>query len=144
MPQSNKPYTKRMYDAESEERIYGDIPETLYKNFKHALIDPKIKQKKAMSNAIQLWLDNQDNLKSNCMVCGKTLEFTGFLIYNKHTFESAVNNLKHNMLCDNPECTIEFEKTHDIDNFNELVKQYGDDKLDFCDAIQKSWDADEQ
>lgn len=144
MAPSTKPYTNRMYDAESEERIYGDIPETLYKTFKHTLVDLKIRQKKAIADAIKLWLDNQDKIKSNCLICGSPLGFDGFLIYGKHTFESAVTDLKYNMLCDNPGCTIEFEKTHNIDNFNELVKQYGNDKFDFCDAIQKSWGGGKQ
>lgn len=129
-----------MYDKESEFRIYADLPESLYDNFKHALVNTKIKQKKAVAEALQLWLDNLHNLKSNCMVCGKTIDYKGFIIYNQHSFESAILALKQNMLCDNPECIIEFERTHDIDNYNTLFELHKNDKWDFRDAIWKSWE----
>lgn len=139
MTESMKPYTKRMYDAENEYRIYADIPDSLYKKFKHALVDQKIRQKKAITEAIKLWLDNQDNIKSNCLVCGKPLDFKGFLIYGNHTLESAMNSLKRNMICDNPKCTIELERIHNIDNYNALKELHSNDAYDFCDAIWKSW-----
>ena len=140
MRTTEAPYTNRMYDAESEYPIYAHVPESLYIEFKVELVKTKIRQKKAVKEAIKLWLDNQDTIKSNCLICGVPIEYTGFLVYGDHTFESAVLALKQNMVCDNPECTIGFEKIHNPDNYNTLFELHKKDKFDFCDAIQKSWE----
>ena len=133
------PYMKRMYDAENQYRVYAEIPESIHTVFKHALFDRGVSQKKAVAEAIQLWIDNQNALSLTCTVCNRPVEYTGFPVLSDSSFEDAVISLKRNMICNDPECTIMFEKDHDVDNYNKLKEQFGTDKWDFCDAIWKSW-----
>lgn len=140
MTERKYPYIKRMWNVESYSRVFAEIPESLHVKFKHVMFDKKMSQKKAVTEAIILWLDNQNTLKLTCMICGKLIDYTGFPVLSGQSFESAVNDLKKNMLCENPECIIEFERTHDIDNYNALFELHKNDKWDFRDAIWKSWE----